>query len=638
MALFETGKPGICGMWMLLVSLACWPALRDAGAGQPATKAEIEKALDDLIESGKCDLRVVMPIHRLPREERPALAKKLAQCPHPAMRQQAVMILQSYPPSVAADTLRKFLNDESPSSRNWAARYLAEKLDDQNARAMLLKNALSKDVETATGALQAIGALKGPDVNEVILQLLQNKDTPKPMRLAAFTAAAAARAYECTPTLVGFLDRREGCGGHRGDKMRVCDLAASALESMHWINYTGIRGVYHSAPLEKRDEGVALWKKWYATHEARPYEEWRELYVGQLIEATLKALEDDPDEATRAVLRERLLGGLRASHCLGELPGVDAIVGPCLRDAWRLRRVYGESVWSRALKPWSGLWYAARAKFFPAAKKSAGDPDRQASEFIVFAQAHSRFPRLQLWTLCRNFAEAFPASKLLPKVNAIKSEAETGFREQRQQVVVHGHIAVLEPMPKPPPVRPGAVLVYNQYLFQKVSEEPSNWERYRVAVDYVAQKGKNAGRVGSVATLFPNKIARYPGNEWPFLGNAIYQLRVKRDFGRALEFADKALVLDPNNAKAYAIRGIIRAASGQSEDAALEDLKQAFKRAPKALGDEPETPQAIAFLIQKTREAGDDAQARAYATALKQLRPLKVEHPIKEYRTLMDGG
>ena len=122
----------------------------------------------------------------------------------------------------------------------------------------------------------------------------------------------------------------------------------------------------------------------------------------------------------------------------------------------------------------------------------------------------------------------------------------------------------------------------------------------------------------------------YPGNGWTFLADATYQLRVKHKPEPAIKSADKALILNPGNAKAYAVRGMIRVVSELSPDDALKDLTQAFELDPKSLGDEPETLEAVCFLVEKALESEDEARARAYLEVLGELKIFQSDLPVKE--------
>ena len=102
------------------------------------------------------------------------------------------------------------------------------------------------------------------------------------------------------------------------------------------------------------------------------------------------------------------------------------------------------------------------------------------------------------------------------------------------------------------------------------------------------------------------------------------------EFQRALDFADRALILNTENAKSYAIRGMIRVASGLDEEAAWADLVNAFNKNKAALGDEPETLQATVFVVKKLLAEGNPARAKLYFDALGDLKPFGSEQALRQ--------
>jgi len=296
------GRPGRILVFSFVVCILAATAY----CGEQLSTEKVRHAVEAVIQSGAFDLSVVEAIGKLPREERAPLAAKLAESPHAAMRHQALLILQQFPPEVSAETVRKLLSDESRDNQNLAALYLAKQTKDTKARAILLKNASDKDPKVAAAAVRVLGRLKNADVNEFLLKLLMDDDTPKDVRLAAIAAAGNARAAECTPVLVDLLDSKELRSTKWDEKVRMCDLAASALETIHRINYTGIKYVYFKGPVEKRDEAIALWKKWYETRDESADEHPRTAYVGRLLEDSLKELQSSPDEDQRQVIKSKL--------------------------------------------------------------------------------------------------------------------------------------------------------------------------------------------------------------------------------------------------------------------------------------------------------------------------------------------
>ena len=595
----------------------------------------VRREVEALAQSGECDLSVVGSIQNLPRAERASLATRLAAAKHPAVRYHALLILREFPPQVAAESIRKLLEDESPATRNAAALYLAKEAKDLQARSLLLRNASSADPLPAASAVEALGSLGGPEVSEVLLKLLQDRGTPNVVRLAAIQAAGAARATECTPALVGLLDDRALREMHRGDTVRVCDLAASALEQIHQLNHIGPPGFYFSASVEKRDEGIALWKAWVAKGGGQAGSGSQEKYLDRLIGESLKTLQDSPDEEARKGVRTRVEAAFKVTFCLGELPGVDALVALSVRDIWKILRVTERGSWGTVLNSWHTLQLEFLAKTLPKEKGKASAPDRQALAFVLLAESVTAYPRVWVWALCRNFGEAFPKSGLAPRANEVKARLEAQFRKERMQVVLHGHTPVLEPLARPTtaPAR-GVVAEAYTALWNSLSQEPSNWALHRSVIEYYRRASIHMADYPP----FPQQSQLYRGNEYPYLGNAAYQLRVQNNPKLAIEFANKALILNPGNAKAHAIRGMIRVVSGDSLDAGLVDLMHAFELDPASLGDEPETLQAAVFLVEKTLASGDKVTARTYLKSLGELRAFNAQQPLKtadEFRALL---
>lgn len=604
-----------------------------AAMGAEAPSAEqVRAAVEEAVKAGTCDLRVAFAIQRLPRDQRLPLAARLADSPHPAMRNQAVIILRSFPPQVAGETMRKLFADKDRSIQTTAALYLAKETKDPQARALLLQSASDQDPQVASQAVSALGLLGGPGVDGQLLKLLQDKAAPKPVRFAAILAAGQARAAGCTSSLVALLDDKSPRLMHPTDTARACDLAAAALEQIHQVNHIVPPGAYFTGPWPKREEGIALWKAWGAKGAGQAGPDTREDYLDPLIAESLRKLADSPDEEARKNIRARLDAAFKMTFCLGDLPGVDAVIAPSVRDLWRMLRVTDEGSWGTLLNSWHGLQLEFRAKLVPKEKASA--PDRQALAFLLLAEGAATYPKVWAWAFCRNFGEVFPESGLVAQANEVKARLEARFRKERQQVVLHGHTAVLEPLPKPPDPHPSMVPSEDTAIWMNLGQEPSNWAYHRAAIEHCRATKSTMKDYPA----FAQQSTLYRGSEYPFLGSAAYQLRVRNNPKLAIEFADKALILNPGNPKAYAIRGMIRVACGDSPAAALVDLTHAVEMDPVSLGDEPETPKAAAFLVERTLAAGDRAVAQAYLKSLGELRAFNAEKPLKataEFRSLL---
>jgi tetratricopeptide (TPR) repeat protein len=619
---------------LLIASLcAVGPAAR---AAAPRSYPDLERSIEAAAQSGKLESSVIVVVQDLPAKERSRLALKLVESAHVDMRERACMWLWDARPEVAAATMCKLLKDVSPHVRKSAVEYLAVRADDPDAQGFLAKEAASADPKIAAHAVQILSRCetKNPAVPQVLRKLIDDKATPPEARMDAINGAGRLRAFECTPALVATLVEKEE-PPRRWSGRRICDIAAGALEDIYRINLT--EPIRHGEPVETRDERIALWKKWYAAEGKLPPEVARANYALRLIDETLETLKAQPDEKTRANLKWRLVEALGTGFCLGELPGVDAIVAPNVRDLWRLLRVSKPEEWHRFRNSWESHHYLFQRTFLKAKGIRAAAPDRQAFEFIRFANGTPNFPRVRVWGFCRDFAEAFPKSEHRAAVTGIQEQLGAELQAGKNQVVLHGHAAVLEPLPTPVPEGGNMVPVYRQYLASRARQEPSNWAFLRVVVDAAASARKQGEVAGEDSELFRELAQLYPGNEWPFLASAAYLLRVRNEPDSAIEFADRALILNPGNAKAYALRGIARMATGKADQAAAKDLALAARLDPESLGDEPETEQAVAFLIRQTREAGKKAQAQVYSDGLAGLKALRLDHPIPEYRALLQG-
>ena len=440
-------------------------------------------------------------------------------------------------------------------------------------------------------------------------------------------AAANADAKRCSSALAALLDDKERRTDNPRDTARVCDLAASALERIHRINCTGIKDLYATGPLVKRDEGIALWINRAGHRDGEVPVDLRERYIGELLEESSQVLLGPADSKQRQSTKARLSGVLGCSFCLGDFPGVDAVVLPSVRDLWKILNVAGTMHWERNLNPWQELERTYEESFRPKVAAPPPAQDQVAAGFISFAREVTDFPRVWVWSFCRDFAERFPGSDDRATVERLRAELEGEFGKQRKRIVLHGHTPVLEPRVKEKTsVRSDFVLDYGAQLGDRVREEPSNWSCHRLIIDHCIRK--NIDFYESYPFL-TEQAKLYPGNEWPFLADAAYQLRHKHRPEVGVRSADKALILNPQNPKVYAIRGMVRLALEDKKDEALRDLLDAFDLDHTSLGDEPETPQAVAFLIKKVLETNPD-QARVYIEKLGELKAFGVKAPLKE--------
>jgi len=618
---------GFVGLLVWVPCLCETTAEPEGSLSVSALEQMVNKAIDD----GNFDISLVHAIHKLPARDQARVAAKLLDSRDVGMRRQGMLMLEKLPAHLLADRFRKVSKSENLDNRNYAALYLAEHTNDADARALLLANASDKNPAIAAPSVAVLGRLRGEDVDDLLLRLLKSEETAQSVRLAAITAAGEAHAKPCTAALVRLLEQTELRSAGSSENVRICDMAAAALERMYRINYTGAKDVYWNGPIEKRDEGIVLWQKWWAGQAKHAENGDRGSYVDNLFEESVKALAGLQNDERRVEIKSRLKAGIGCSFCLGDFPGVTAVVAPSVRDALRIMRASGEDSWQVRLNPWQRLEEVYKSGFVPKAK-SLSVPDEQAWQFIAFAEEVSVFPKIWVWSFCRDFKQQFPNSPLLSKANEVANQLNAEFGRQRKQIVLHGHIAVLEPMPQDQPNQDNSstesmVSLDSNLISSRLAHEPSNWGLHQVAVDFCR-------RNNLPMDIYPflDQSELYPGNEWPYLGAAIFELRHKKRPKLAIEFSEKALILNPENAKAYAIRGMIRVVSGESLGAALDDLVKAFSLDKDALGGEPETLQAAIFIVERFLADGNKDRAKTYCDALGPLKRFGSDEALRQTR------
>jgi len=617
---------------LLALGLSC----RMAAGGELPTGAELDRAVDEIVRTEKPPIALYGPVQRairaLPNDQQLRFADRFLASPHWKARCHGVTILERQPTATALPRFRRLLDDEAPYIRRNAATWLVKKrTNDPRALRILMDDATSRDPKTALDPIIRLGRIESPDVHAFFAKLLGTEGLPTRILGTAMCAAAGSRAYACAPRLVELLDDRrpvEGSPDHR-----VCDIAAYALEMLYRINHSGTT---KAQSIEERDAWIATWKAWYAAEGHLPPQTIQANYAIRLLDESLRTLQGSPPAPVRERIKRRLIAATGTAFCLGDLPGVDAIVAPSVRDLWRILQVHEPALWHKFRNAWESHQYVFKHEFLKAAKDRFKRPDRQAFEFLRFTHGSRNFSKVRVWGFCRDFAEVFPASEHVRAVTAIRKEAQDAIATTRNRIVLHGHIAVLEPVPRARERRPSMVPPYAAYLAERVHEEPSNWRLHQALIDHAAAARRRRELVPKAYAPLAGLSVLYPGNEWLFVAAAAYQLRVRGAHQEAAALASKALILNPGNAKAHALRGIIRMGMSKEHDGAAADLARAAKLDPKALGDEPETPRAAAFLIRKTREAGNARQARAWQKALAGLQPLHITHPIDDYRALTE--
>ncbi len=594
----------------------------------PVPTDNLSERVSQAVTYGKFDFSIAQEIQKLPRNDQPALAAKLADSPNTAMRYQALLILKEFPPESATDGMRKLLSDKNPETAMQAAAYLACNAKDAEARALLLKNAVDTDPVVAVPAVQALSAINGNDVEKVLLRLLQNAETPKPTLLAAISAAGTAKATKCVPALTALLDNRELRKMYPDDNARVCDISAANLEEIVGSHRLPV-GAYVTASLPERDEEIAAWKEWDAQQASQADPHPRTTLADKLLSQQLVLLMEGTTTDARHATKVRLQQAFHTDFCLGDLPGVTALVAPSAGDEWRIMQANGEDSWFRSVGYWQELDLAYERQFLTSTQLP-GQPDEQAASFLAFADT-TPMPKVWIWSFCRDFADIWPKSAQAPKIATLQARIVVDLAKEHKKVVLHGRIAVAEPTPPLSVEHPTMIAEGYGAISDALNAAPSSWRRHRAAVAYFAEKNSPL----DVYHKLTDFSVQYPGNEWPFIGAAAYELRVRKRLDRGLDYVNRALILNEANSKAYAIRGMLRLTLGKETDAdwAVTDLKRAYELDLKSLGDEPETHAAIALLIGKALEAKDTARAKEYLKTLGSLRAFGSDQPFQSTDT-----
>jgi hypothetical protein len=466
---------------------------------------------------------------------------------------------------------------------------------------------------------------------------LSRKGPSRPAFLAAFLGVGQSRSLLCSPKLFELLDDKSQSAQHAKDTTRVCDLAASALEFLHGINHTGIRNVYFNGPIGAREEGIRSWKSLRERY-SPTYALWKRQYLDVLFAELTTLLKTELDKESKNRIKEKMLRFPGTTFCLGDLSGVDRVVLNEVHDVWRFTKVLEPSEYGKHFGSWSTLHQRYRSKFLPMAIEKAASNDETAAAFIKWISGQKYFSQIRLWSLCRNFEEEFPESKSLGEVKNVQQAISDSFKENNRQVVLHGRIAVLEPLPRiPRPNKSGGVAMIpseHTALANLITQFPSDWALHRKAiVQFTATTPEHYH-------YYTSYSIRYPGNEIPYLANAAYQLRRHKKLREALQWCNKALIINPENPKGYAIRGIIKMkiAGKAFPHRGYDDLLKAFQADPLSLDFEPETHEAVRTLLSRTSARGNRDLASDIWEKTKDIAefgsetPLKVLHWFKDLR------
>lgn len=584
----------IC-MPVLLLSMS----FAGRGLAQPGDAPEqVRLQVESLVRSGAYDRSIGKAIQALNDGEQLRLSGLLATSGNPASRKTALRILVQLPGELVEDKIRELARDHVADIRMEAAGWLVANSDDDEAWEMLMAGAVSDDRDTAIESVKALSALQGDRIETALISIIENDDVLPATIVTAMHAVARRRSQSFALPLAGRLRDTRSRGLFRGDTVRLCDIAAASLEQIYRTNYTGIRDLYETGTIEQRDGGIATWLAWFAEHgHDAPIPAWETtvLTTAQTVVGRLTADTPPAESDERLRLAGQLRSVLGIACCLGQLEGVDRIVAPSVDDLARILHVHGRKEGNRFLNEWNSLDTAFMRQFMPNRDKQPSSPESDAVDFIEFVKGLEPVPELWLWSFCRDYLSAFQAGSRQARVRTIMAELEDRFRTQRRrQVVLHGRIAVLEPIPHDAkPSGPGDMVpdggTASAHL---IAQYPSDWSLHRREIERFRRMGGDF----DVYPNFTNHARLYPGSEWPFIADAAYQTGVRSNHAAALVQANKALVLNPRNPKAYTVRAAAFLAAGD-KDRALDDVMTAYRLDPAALGDEPETFRLLTLLI-----------------------------------------
>lgn len=589
--------------------------------GRQSLQADVARAIADTA----FDARVFGEIAKLPVDEQVAVLGTFAQAANIRMRQQAVAALIPIGPDQAEAAVRGFADDSVDEVRMLALAFLYLKADDMKAKEQFLPGLSSAKLLTAMAAVRSLARFPDEDeANERLATVLLSTECIAYARFEAMVAIGTSRNRALLPTLFQLLDDPTPLRRTQDDTSRFCDYAAQTIERIYEVHRLPMNA-YYQGELAVRDAAIAKWQAWGREQTDVMTADPKASVTADTVEHAMAVFAGEGGD--RKTARDSMQLAFSGHLCLGHLPGIDWVILPSIRDLTRVLSVLGDDRRNAEVRPWSDLDLRLLREFLPAHPGlMAALPDAQAAAFIQFVVENPKktgdpFPDDWAWSFCRSFPEVFPDSPRREEVAGYGRRISERTQLRGMRIMLHGTIPELEPIPQEAttPKAGGAIQIGFGAAAQRVSNEPSNWERYRAAVDCLVKScatRRNKGEEVKPFGVFERQqIQQYPASEFPLLGEAAAYLRVWSDPATALEYADKAKTLNPGNPKVLAIRGIIllELDPPQTEDAFLA-LWQAFELAPESLAGEPESDQAVTFLLGEIRKRqGEEAYQEAKA-------------------------
>jgi hypothetical protein len=596
---------------------------QEAAEGNTSVRREaMKEAVTQAVRNDAFDARVLRELSKLADGDRASLLGEFTQAASSQMRQRAVEELVPLAPELAGEAVRGFADDKLPEVSTLALAYLYLKLDDKEAEKGYLDSLASPERARAVAAGRALALF--PDVAKVgqlYADILLGETYPLAVRGESMMAAGDRRNRSALPVLFQLLGDPTPLQRTPDDTMRLCDLAAQTIERVYRAHRIPMDAYYRAKP-EVRDRAIAQWQAWAATQADVTKADPQAEVAAETANDALQAF--STDDGDREAGRAGIVLAFSGNMCLGILPGIDEVILPSVRDFSRMLSALKDDCRNPEVRFWDALDLRLRREFLPQNPElSKSGKDAQAVAFIRFVvenpeQTGYRFPLDWAWSFCRNFPEVFPTSEHRQTVKGYGDSILERVREQGQMIVMHGTLPELEPIPKAegPPKPGGMVQVGYGAIEQRLKNQPSEWQYYRDAVTFlakiVARRRARGEQVAPFAAFENQMIGTYPANEVPLLGEAALHLRVWSDPATALAYAGKAEILNPGNPKVHAILGMIHLQFDPPQaDEAYAALRKAVGLEPGSIGGEPESQQAVDFLLQELekREGAKAANA-----------------------------
>jgi len=605
-----------------------------AFSGEPRgekSRAHTAAAVEEAIAYTSFDSHVLGDLRELSAAEKEKLLGGFSKATSSRVRQRALEVLVALEPEQAGEAVRGFADDEMPEVSTLALAYLYLKLDDGKAKARLLRSLTAAEQVTAIAAGKSLTWFPGEgEANELLGKSLLSETYPLAVRCEVIIAVGDRGNRPALPALFQLLGDPTPLKWTPDGTMRLCDLAAQSIARVYRAHRVPM-DAYCGAKLDVRDQAIAKWQAWAAKQADVTKADPRAEVAADAARDALDAFSTDAGdpEAGRAGMRLAVSGNM----CLGVLPGIDQVILPSVRDVMRVLSVLGPSQRNSEVRHWDTLDLRLRREFLPqhpGLSKSA--KDAQAVAFIGFLvenprETGHRFPLDWTWSFCRNFPDVFPASGHRQAVKGYSDLILKKVQEQGQTIIMHGTLPELEPIPEPEaPPKPGRMVQIGLgAAFRGFKSRPSEWRHHRDAVTnlakWAAERRAKGERIAPDSFFEKHTIQTYPANEIPLLGEAALHLRAYLNPVTALDYANKARILNAENPKVHAILGMIylQFDPPQAEQAFLA-FQEASDRAPESLGGEPESQQAVTFfLAELKRREGSETYAAALARLKKAL-------------------